>query len=149
MTDKEILEKLRSICDVKKIYGPYTSKDGRKRIVFYKSDESTASMAWARAKVIAHEGRYLTDEEEVDHIDEDPTNDDISNLQILSLQEHREKSGRQTSLRTNKRTIEQCPYCSVEFECKAYRKLAAVEKNKFVCCSRSCASRLYGKNQYM
>lgn len=37
-------------------------------------------------------GRFLTDNEEVDHIDEDKTNDSLSNLQVLSKKEHRQKS---------------------------------------------------------
>ena len=35
-----------------------------------------------------HLGRLLEDWETVDHIDNDETNDEISNLQILSLQDN-------------------------------------------------------------
>lgn len=37
-------------------------------------------------------GRILTKDEEVDHIDGDKLNDDISNLQVLTIKEHKEKS---------------------------------------------------------
>jgi len=58
----------------------------------------------AKYKLSVKLGRRLTSEEEVDHEDEDKTNDALGNLQILSKQENIAKS--------NKRNI-----LSYEFEC--------------------------------
>jgi hypothetical protein len=54
-------------------------------------------MSWARWNMIQHLKRNLTDDECVDHIDNDPLNDSIENYQILSVAENARKSlkGRQ------------------------------------------------------
>lgn len=39
-----------------------------------------------------HLGRILTDKEEVDHKDDNKCNDDLSNLQVLTLEEHNKKT---------------------------------------------------------
>ena len=66
-----------------KIYGPYTRKDGRKHIVKYKNGKRT-TQSYPRYLMEQHLGRPLLDTEEVDHTDEDYTNDDINNLQLLT-----------------------------------------------------------------
>ena len=71
-----------------KVYGPYTSKcDGRKRVVFYYSDKSTSTTSYARYLYEQANG-ILPDELTVDHIDEDFTNDELDNLQPLTLLEN-------------------------------------------------------------
>lgn len=35
-----------------------------------------------------HLNRYLTKDEQIDHIDGNPLNNDISNIQILNFKEH-------------------------------------------------------------
>lgn len=72
-------------------YGPYLCKDGRYRCdVIYKAGVKT--VLYARYRLEKHLGRKLTKYETVDHIDEDPTNDRLSNLQVLSLAENVRKS---------------------------------------------------------
>lgn len=72
-------------------YGPYMCKDGRYRCdVMYKTGVKT--VLYARYLLEKHLGRKLTKYETVDHIDEDPTNDRLSNLQILSKAENSRKS---------------------------------------------------------
>lgn len=74
-------------------YGPYMCKDGRYRCdVMYKAGVKT--VLYARYKLEKHLGRKLTKYETVDHLDEDPTNDRLSNLQVLSLSENTKKSMR-------------------------------------------------------
>ncbi|AFA44492.1 HNH endonuclease [Klebsiella phage K64-1] len=67
--------------------------EGRRTVILYnKTTKITSSTAYARYLLAVHNNRYLTENEEADHIDEDFTNDDISNLQILTIEEHRAKS---------------------------------------------------------
>ena len=74
-----------------KIYGPYTRKDGRKHIVLRK-DGKLQTISYPRFLLEEKLGRKLLPEETVDHIDEDISNDDPSNLQILSRAENSRKS---------------------------------------------------------
>lgn len=76
-----------------RIYGPYRGKDGRCRVVHYDGSrtwsESHARYVWRKLVGPIPEGY------DVDHIDGDRTNDDPSNLQLLSKQENRRKHHRQ------------------------------------------------------
>src|SRR5687767_8198058 len=77
------------------IYGPYVSeKDGRKRITIYEDDGTTHSMQYCKYLMECKLGRKLTKDETVDHIDDDKTNDDINNLQILSRADNTAKENR-------------------------------------------------------
>ena len=68
------------------------NSEGRKTITLFNSSSDRSSVQYARYLLAVNLGRFLTDNEEADHIDEDKTNDDISNLQVLSCIEHRQKN---------------------------------------------------------
>lgn len=91
MDFKKILE-LYHGCD--RVYGPYTSgADGRRRVVLTgKNSKNKTTRLYAKVLLEAHIGRLLQDDETVDHIDGDPLNDAIENLQILSKVENSRKS---------------------------------------------------------
>lgn len=74
-----------------KIYGPYTRKDGRKHVILRK-DGKLQTISYPRFLLEEKLGRKLLPEETVDHIDEDLSNDDLSNLQVLSRAENARKS---------------------------------------------------------
>lgn len=73
-----------------KVTGPYTRSDGRKHLCLNNSKLSkgdpnkTRTLSYPKALVEVREGRLLADNETADHIDEDFTNDDLNNLQILT-----------------------------------------------------------------
>lgn len=82
-------------------------------------------------------GRFLTKEEQVDHIDNDKTNDNIENLQILSVKENNIKSHKLSDV------ILFCPICGIEFT-KTRSQLRGRNKEPFsrdMCCSRSCGAK--------
>jgi len=74
-----------------KVYGPYLCADGRMRIVHYdlvsksRRTESWPRYVWSQANGAIPEGY------EVDHKDGNPMNNDIDNLQLLTVTENRQK----------------------------------------------------------
>lgn len=58
----------------------------------------TSSTSYARYLMAVHLKRILEEDEQVDHIDNDKTNDNISNLQILSCADNLKKSAKGLSL---------------------------------------------------
>lgn len=75
-----------------RVYGPYISKaDGRRRVVLRYPDWRMTTKSFARYLYESEFGR-IPDSLTIDHIDEDFTNDSLSNLQVLSREENARKS---------------------------------------------------------
>jgi hypothetical protein len=70
---------------------PYWCNDGRRRIDIY-TPEGSKTCLLARVKLEIKLKRRLADDEEVDHRDNDKTNDKYSNLQVLSKRDNVLKS---------------------------------------------------------
>ncbi len=68
-----------------------TNSENRKNVVLYNSEADRSSISYARYLLSVKHGRFLTSNEEVDHIDDDKTNDDFSNLQLLTQEQNRIK----------------------------------------------------------
>ena len=109
------------------IYGYIVESQGRKSVVLYNNHTDRTTISLARYKMSVHLGRLLTDNEQVDHIDNKKWNDNIDNLQILSLKENNRKEHCREIIELI------CPICKTKF----YPK-----KNQFWkkerCCSRKC-----------
>ena len=78
-----------------KVYGPYIrKKDGRKHVVIYDptATPKRTTVSYPKYLMEQHLGRKLTDDETVDHIDEDYTNDAISNLRIIPRADNAKRS---------------------------------------------------------
>ena len=118
-----------------KIYGPYGSK---RKMVALVSPEHRTTMSYARYLMTLHLGRELTDQEEVDHIDDDYTNDVIENLQILTPEQNKAK---QDKLRREQALITlTCPQCGEEFtRFRRFTKMRNGGSGEPSCCSRRCS----------
>lgn len=122
--------------------GPYFSKFyGRKYMVEVYTSGKSKQLWLSRYLMQQKLGRELLNSEHVDHIDEDKTNDDIANLQILTKSEntskHNESRGNLKGILTYL-----CPSCEKLFE----RKVKIVESNAKYnktgpYCSKSCSSK--------
>jgi len=76
-----------------KIYGPYLRQDGRKHVIAYNSTkQERKTISYPKYLLEKKLNRYLEYNETVDHIDGNLTNDNLSNLQILSLADNIRKS---------------------------------------------------------
>ena len=72
-------------------YGPYLRSDGRKQVDVLQTNGSTKSMLYSRYVMQNHLGRELSSSEHVDHIDSNPLNDDLCNLQLITKSENAAK----------------------------------------------------------
>lgn len=122
-----------------KIYGPYTRKDGRKHVIIIHDDGRRQTKSYPRMIMEQHLGRELTEDETVDHINSDFTDDRIENLQLLSLSENAAKAKKDESITMYKFF---CPCCNKE----SVKRLSDVLHNrnkgkKGPFCSRECAGK--------
>lgn len=122
-----------------KVYKVWHKKEGRWFAILFANEKNRTSMSWARYQMCLHLGRRLDRSETVDHIDGDKTNDDISNLQILSLADNIKKSAKQPEMITLT-----CPYCGKVFQRrKKNTNLVPYRSHiKTMSCSRHCAGKL-------
>jgi len=129
-----------------KIYGPYLRKDGRSHICIKHENGRKQTKSYPRYLLEQHLNRELLPEETVDHIDNDFTNNQIENLQVLSLSENSKKQHKDFPRKT---ITFFCPHCNKEVtkwdnEVKGNRKKG--KAGPF--CSRSCAGKATHKNHY-
>lgn len=126
------------------IKGPYTHSSGglkgRKYVNIFHEDGRKTSKLYSRHLMEQHLGRELGFDETVDHINEDPTDDRIENLQVLSRKKNAEKSAKL------RRPIEYldliCSYCGSSFRREARFVRHSVKQGKSgPYCGRSCAGR--------
>jgi hypothetical protein len=111
------------------------NSERRQTLILYNSHVDRTSTQYSRYLVAVKLGRYLSDKEHVDHIDNDKTNDEVSNLQILTLAENNKKAGRYKGHEMAKL---KCPACGVEF-IKYKKQTFLIKGGKLTFCSRKCS----------
>ena len=116
------------------------NSEGRRTLTLYNSSKDRSSCQYARYLKAVELGRYLTELEQVDHKDEDKTNDDLDNLQILTCVENNRKTFCKPPI------ICTCPNCGAIFESDK-RKLAGKSPDE-KCCSRKCGRAQSEKVRY-
>lgn len=93
-----------------------------------------------RVIVENHIGRVLTNDEIVHHKDENKSNNDISNLEIMDIITH----GRLHNATGRTMVNLTCPNCSNSF-IRERRQTHLVKGGNPSCCSRRCRGKLYNK----
>ena len=131
-----------------KIYGPYTRKDGRQHIIKYENGKRT-TQSYPRYLMEQKLGRELLPNEEVDHIDDDFTNNDIDNLQILTGTANKKKEMAREH-RKAKLYHGVCSVCGASFTKPLHYVKHNQGSNKKAgpFCSRSCAGKHNAAIQY-
>lgn len=123
-----------------KVYGPYLDSTKTRRIVILMYPDGTRkTTANARYLLEKHLGRALGPHEEADHIDENPLNDALENLQVLSIPSHQKKSAQARPVKT---WTGKCPECGVEFS-KALKVVTHNRKQgkSGPYCGKSCSGK--------
>ncbi len=127
--------------DILELYPEYTdvteyppNSDGRYRVRLFNRLTRTQSIK-QRSRVLLEVllGRRLLDDETVDHIDEDPTNDNWYNLQPLSLVNNAKRSA--IKIRP---IFEYCIECNTYFELSVAQRYPS-DNTAGPFCSRRCS----------
>lgn len=123
------------------MYGPYLGKDNRLRVRLA-TDDGIKTVSYPKYLMEVHLNRYLDKDETVDHIDRNPTNNELSNLRVLLRSDHAKQDGR--ILVTQEF---ECPECKSKFRISG-KKLSDAKSNRRKgktgpFCSKSCVGR-YG-----
>lgn len=124
-----------------KVYGPYTRKDGRQHVVLY-DGKTRKTVSYGKYLLEQHLGRSLLSDETCDHIDGDFTNNDLSNLQVLTRRDNILKYAKEHPKEV---ATYVCPQCGKEFN-REVRKVRGNQTKQCKVgpfCSKSCAGK-YG-----
>lgn len=119
------------------------NSEGRATLTLYNSQEDRSSTQYARYLLAVKLNRYLTSDEEVDHIDDDKFNNCISNLQLLSSKENRDKMNHRRGVSMVEYL---CPVCEKVFSIKKRNSPLIVKYKKSATCSRTCGGKLKSIN---
>lgn len=127
-------------------YKIFHKKEGRMMLNIIRPDKSRTTLSYARYLMCVKEKRILKINEQVDHIDENKTNDNLDNLQILSHEENNRKhvieSGKSSILIELK-----CPVCSKVFYRAPNKVNFKIKKGKIPCCDRICSAKFGHQNR--
>ena len=124
-----------------KVYGPYTRKDGRQHVILYEYGKIQKTVSYGKYLLEQHLGRKLLPDETCDHIDGDFTNNDLSNLQVLTRRENILKYFKEHPAEIGHYV---CPLCGTHFTKEVHEVRANRKQGKVgPFCSKSCAGR-YG-----
>lgn len=112
--------------------------ENRRNIILFNSSSDRSTTSYARYLMAVHLGRYLDEAEEVDHVNNDKTDDILSNLQILTRAENIAKKNKADG----RAMVEiKCPVCGVLFlKRKGQTQLVESLSGKITCCSRKCSN---------
>lgn len=131
----EPIEKVRKITPG--IRGPYRRKsDGRYIGIVTRKDGTRTTVSYPRILMERHLGRQLLPEETVDHINEDPSDNRIGNLRLLSRSDNVKRS---TYRVLDSRSV--CAWCGVPLTGLSKAQVRSKKAGPF--CSRQCTGK-YG-----
>lgn len=134
------------VYDECKVYGPYNRKDGRQHVIVIFPDKKRKTVSYPKYLIENHLQRYLEQDETVDHIDCDFTNNSLSNLRILKRGEHTRQDVKRYAGQDFK-----CPECNKSFSLSGRKLHNAIHNRKKgkagPFCGRSCAGKYSKKVQ--
>lgn len=128
--------------DIERVYGPYWQKPKgnsipRQIVIIIFANGVRKTTSYARFLLEQQLGRWLTGDEQADHKDNDPINDDVVNVQILSRNANVLKYTEAHPAEIGTYT---CPWCSEQFT----KRISVVHGNRSQgkvgpFCGKSCA----------
>ena len=126
--------------DVKKVRGPYVRKDQREYVELVFQDGQRLTCLTSRWLMMQHLGRRLETWEHVHHVDENPFNDVIENLEVVDIREHARFH------RWVERVVVPCTNCSEPMLMRPAALQPRYGKSHF--CGNSCRSVYYDSIQF-
>lgn len=109
--------------------------ENRKNVVLFNSEQDRTTISYARYLMSVHLGYVVPNEYEVDHINNDKTDDRIENLQLLTQQENISKENK---LKTIYYEFI-CPICKNNFSLTG-KQLGQRRDKINPCCGVSCGN---------
>lgn len=118
-----------------------TNKELRNHVCLFNSSTDRTTISLARYKMCCKLGYILEDYYEVDHIDNDKTNDNIENLQVLTKEQNRAKETERYNRYEKVFHDQICPACNKEFKVssKIYNGRIKLNKDHRFFCSSKCS----------
>lgn len=114
--------------------------EGRKIVDLYNTDADRTTISYARYLMGVHLGFEVPPEYDVDHIDDDKTNDSIDNLQILTKEQNRLKQEYRYIMYEQVHYYVQCAYCEFCYLLSERElKMKQAKNLEYIFCSRKCA----------
>jgi len=114
---------------------------GRKIVDLFNSNKDRTSISYARWLMCIKVGYIISANYEIDHIDRNNSNDDITNLQILTKEKHRLKTSKENSTGRTGDWLT-CEVCGKLFFKAKYNQRA----KKRIICGRKCNGKLSSAN---
>ena len=127
------------------LFGPYRRKDGRYHVIHYDNvTRKRVTQSYPRYLMEQHLDRKLESWEQVDHVNNDHTDNRIENFQILTVTENNRKSVKANGRKTKYISCV-CPTCGIEFYAllRQYTGNQIKQGKDGPFCSRSCAGQMY------
>lgn len=126
-----------------RFYGPYSnSKDGRLRCILVHPNGYKQTVSYPKYLMEVHLGRYLEENETIDHIDGNFLNNDFLNLRVINRKQHAYEDSYK-----NENVIVNCSYCGKEFEINGRFLHNRNRRDRYLSgyfCSKKCSGK-YGK----
>lgn len=124
-----------------KLISVYKNKDGRLRAYCRDEQNKPHIISYPKYLMEEHLGRKLAEDEEVHHIDGNPENNELNNLELVKHGEHQ----RFHNPRRYKDKIVVCEVCGASFLWVAwkqsdYKRDIKIGRNRIISCSRKCSS---------
>lgn len=126
--------------EYEKMYGPYINNKNRKFVILIKSGSNDrVTISYPKLIMECYLGKRLSENETVDHIDRNYLNDSISNLQVLTREEHCRIDAKRVVTKDA-----ECLMCGKIFSLSPAQRNKRSSSRAGPFCSRQCTGK-YGK----
>lgn len=119
-----------------------SNSENRKYVCLVNSLDGRTTISYARYLMCVHLGYTLSPDLEVDHIDDDKSNDAITNLQILTKEQNLLKQHYNYVMNKQVSYGYCSAHCNIHFILTEREvKMRVAQNVQYAFCSRSCAAR--------
>ena len=125
------------------------STENRRMVYLFNSENDRTTISFARYLMTCKLGFFIPEGYEVDHINDDKTDDRIENLQVLTKEDNTFKQHYNYVMFEQLNYIVTCNCCDIAFVITDREMKMKVAKNlQYMFCSRSCAGKFHAHKGY-